>query len=88
MEFKKLFGSHKIEAKISADKQDFFFEYTRSTGIRVRYFINYDQKNQKVLCLNKYINDYIDTEITDQEDLVPKELLGILKDIKENVCKK
>ncbi len=94
MEFKKLFPIYIVSANISDNKEEFSFNYYRSTGLKVNFNINYDQKEQKVKSLYKYTNNNLEIEINNNKndkitiDKISTELVTMLKDIKENVARK
>ncbi len=94
MEFKKFYNIHKVEARISENKEDFLISYIRSDGIEAKYHIIYDQKKQRVLLIEKYFNDNLvdriinDDNYTEITAQIQMELYEMLKDISANVMKK
>jgi hypothetical protein len=94
LEFKKFYNIHKVEARISENKEDFLISYIRSDGIEAKYHIIYDQKKQRVLLIEKYFNDNLvdriinDDNYTEITAQIQMELYEMLKDISANVMKK
>ncbi len=94
LEFKKFYNLHKVDARISENKEDFMISYMRSDGIEAKYHIIYEQGRQRVLFIEKFYNNNLINKISNGEneteriEMIQKELCEMLIDISANVMKR